>query len=140
MHLLGRSLKLNIAGERLGSMGARVAAITVLQSYGRGSILRTSNLSCLGVSLYPVFDMSARFCPLWAAPCSWAVSCPDEFSVPGKLRLELPPPCGANSSVPGPLTLASFPLRPLPHTLFLLPSLSQTGKPFSHRSSMARSL
>lgn len=68
MHSL-RSPTLNIAKKRLGAVGARVVAITAREQYGRGSILRTCNLSCLSVSLYPVFDISALFCPLWAAPC-----------------------------------------------------------------------
>lgn len=85
-------------------MGARVVAITALEQYGRGSILRTCNLSCLSVSLYPVFDILARSCPLWAAPRCLAVSCPDGFIVPGQLSLCLPPPCGVKPQCAGPLT------------------------------------
>lgn len=102
-----------------GQWRPRVIAITALEQYGWGSILRTCNLSCLSVSLYLLFDISALFCPLWAAHSRLAVIWPDDFIVPSQLWL--PPPCGTNSK----LSACPF-TRPLRASLSLSLSLFES--------------
>lgn len=105
-----------------GQWRPRVIAITALEQYSWGSILRTCNLSCLSVSLYLLFDISALFCPLWAAHSCLAVIWPDDVIVPSQLWL--PPPCGKNSKLSaGPFT------RPLRASLSLSLSLFWVRQP-----------
>lgn len=107
-----------------GQWRPRVIAITALEQYGWGSILRTCNLSCLSVSLYLLFDISALFCPLWAAHSCLAVIWPDDFIVPACFDYRHLVEQTANC-LPAPLPAPS-----LPRSLFLFRSLSQTARPF----------
>lgn len=139
LHLLRRSPRLNIARRAGGSGGKGCCHYSARAIWLRLYIENMQSVMSQCISLSSVWHLSSLLpsmgCSLlFGCQLSWWFYCSRPAFTETTATL-----WSKKDTMPAPFTQRHFP-RPLPRSLFLFPSLSQTGRPFSQRNSVVNSL